>query len=654
MPFRMPFSRSNLNVRLIFSYLLILGVGGLVTSIVGSWIVSSTIMRQARRSVDRDLSMAKTLYGQQLQVLLHRLHLAVTTPSLERLLDEKDAAKARARLALLSSESSLDFAGLTDAQGRIRHATAERLQGEDGSAALSVVAAAMSGRPAAGTEIAPLRLLGADEPAQRRPDTSTEAGAEGRLALVAAVPLRTADGSVSGVLYAGVRLDRPGALADPIWELLFRGDRYEGRETGVVMLFQQNHQIALSTRSLTGEPTQSASLPASAHTATLGRGEGYLGRALLEGEPYISAYSPLRDPGGRIVGVLQVGVLERVYSSIRDRVILSFFGIATVGFIFILATTYYIIRSITQPIGQMVAATHNIAAGRFDQEVPAGLPGEVGLLAESFNTMLHSLRQMKADLEEWGRTLEEKVEHRTQELISMQARVAQSERLASLGMLAAGVAHEVNNPLGGILALTALTLEDMPREDPNRENLEEVIKQTARCRDIVKGLLEFSRESEITAEPVDLNKILQETLSLVARQAHFFNIIVTSRFHPGLPPVMADGSQLQQVFLNVIINAVQAMEEKGSLEITTRPCSENRFVEALISDSGPGIPPEKIDHIFDPFFTTKPSGQGTGLGLSIAYGIVRKHGGMITASGSLGQGTTFTIRIPAALSQQPA
>jgi two-component system NtrC family sensor kinase len=296
----------------------------------------------------------------------------------------------------------------------------------------------------------------------------------------------------------------------------------------------------------------------------------------------------------------------------------------------------------------MVAATHNIIAGRFDQEVRSNSPGEIGLLAESFNAMLKSLRQMKGDLEEWGRTLEEKVKQRTEELVAMQARMAQSERLASLGMLAAGVAHEVNNPLGGILALTCLTVEDMRDNDPNRENLEEVIRQTERCRDIVKGLLEFSRQSKSNTESIDLNRVLEDTLSLVAKQALFFNIAVDRRLDPELPAVMADRAQFQQVFMNILMNAVQAMDERGVITLVSRRNAAGKCVEVSLSDTGHGIPPEQINRIFDPFFTTKASGRGTGLGLSIAYGIVTTHGGTISVRSELGKGSVFTIRMPVA------
>jgi two-component system NtrC family sensor kinase len=380
----------------------------------------------------------------------------------------------------------------------------------------------------------------------------------------------------------------------------------------------------------------------------LQRGQIWKGRAFIVENWYISEYAPIRNYAGEAIGMLSVGILENTYTAIRNRVILSFLGIATAGFLLILGITYYMIRNITSPIGEMVAATRNIIAGRFDREVRSDSPGEIALLAESFNAMLKSLRQMKADLEEWGRTLEQKVKQRTEELVAMQARVAQSERLASLGMLAAGVAHEVNNPLGGILALTGLTVEDMRQDDPNRENLEEVIRQTERCRDIVKGLLEFSRQSKGNIEPVDFNKVLQDTLSLVETQAIFHNIEVVWNLDPELPRVMADRSQFQQVFMNILMNAVQAMNERGAITVVTRRSASGNSVEVAISDTGQGIPPGQIDRIFDPFFTTKASGHGTGLGLSIAYGIVTTHRGTISVESEPGKGSTFTIRMPVA------
>jgi len=649
--------RTSLKARLISSYLVILGAGGLATSVVGSWIVSTTIMRQARRSVDDALATARTLYEQQLATLKQAVQLTAAGRTIQEGLATGNRPALLARLQGVRTDTGFDFLGLTDPQGRvILRATRPDRAGQDVSP-IRVVRAALEGRVAAATEILTAQLLEDEDPPLRarayfllvptpraKPASKTEESTG--MALVAAAPVRGTRGETLGTLYGGVLLNRNFALVDRVWELVFKGDRFYHQDVGSVTIFQNDVRIATTIKTETGDRALGTRISAEVYDQVLGRGRVWRGRAFVVRDWYISAYEPIRNYEGRIIGILYAGSLERAYTSIRDRVILSFFGIATAGFLLIIGITYYMIRTITRPVGEMVAATERIAAGQFDQEVPAGAAGEITLLAESFNTMLKSLRQMKADLEEWGRTLEEKVKQRTEELVVMHDRVAQSERLASLGMLAAGVAHEINNPLGGILSLTALSLEDMPPDDPNRENLAEVVRQAQRCRDIVRGLLEFSRQSRAAQEPTDLNKVLQDTLALITKQAQFFNIEVVRDWDPQLPPVMADKSQLQQVFLNILVNAAQAVGERGTITTVTRYDAAEDSVEVRIADTGRGIPPHEIAHIFDPFFTTKTSGHGTGLGLSIAYGIVRRHNGTITVESQLGHGTTFTIWLP--------
>lgn len=255
---------------------------------------------------------------------------------------------------------------------------------------------------------------------------------------------------------------------------------------------------------------------------------------------------------------------------------------------------------------------------------------------------------MKGELEEWGKTLEQKVKERTDELEAMQAKVIQTERLASLGQLAAGIAHEINNPLGGILVLSSLVLENIEKEDGNRQNLEEVVKQTIRCRDIVKGLLQFSRQTEAKKTLVNMNDILNNTLSLIEKQAMFHNIDIEKNFDKNLPLVLVDDSQYQQVFMNIVLNAIQSMHEIGTLTLDTLFDEKENMIIVNIGDTGSGISEEIINKIFDPFFTTKEVGKGTGLGLSIAYGIVTRHNGKMTVHSEVGKGTVFTISTPAA------
>ena len=662
MRFDFTFPRLSLKAKLISDYLVILGIGGLATSLVGSWIVSSTIMNQAHRAVDHDLALAHSFYDQKLETVERTVQLVAAGNVIQQQPAAGGEGSLQAYLESTRKDYGFDFLALTDQKGRVSFQVVDPESDRVDVNSISVVRAALAGKVAAATEIVSAGLLrnqpslpspnpassGVESPAAQPIGPRTESS---DLVMIAGAPVMATDHTVLGALYGGIVLNRNFGMVDHIWRLVFGGDRVDHQDIGVVTIFQNGVRISTTLKSGSGVREVGTLIPEEIGDKVLTQGGIYRGRTWAAEEWYVTGYDPLRNYEGRIIGMVGVGRLERSYTSIRNRVILSFFGIASIGFICILGITYYEIGKIMEPVSKMVAATHDIAAGRFDQEVQSSPQhGEIALLADSFNTMLKSLRQMRADLEEWGRTLEEKVKQRSEELGAMQARVAQSERLASLGMLSAGVAHEINNPLGAILALTALTLEDFKEDDPNRENLEEVVKQTQRCRDIVKGLLEFSRHTRVNTELADLNEILQDTLALVSKQAQFLNITVVTNYDPQLPEVMADKSELQQVVMNILINAVQAMQERGAITITTRHNTRDNSVEVLIADTGCGMRPDQIDQIFDPFFTTKESGQGTGLGLSIAYGIITSHHGTISVESEVGKGSTFKIRLPVASS----
>ena len=223
-------------------------------------------------------------------------------------------------------------------------------------------------------------------------------------------------------------------------------------------------------------------------------------------------------------------------------------------------------------------------------------------------------------------------------------RIKESERLAVVGQLAAGVAHELNNPLQGIVSYSHLLLERTDEDDPRRASIEKIVGQADRCRTIVRALLDFSRPSKPQKQPSDLNSILGNCLDLLEGQTVFLNVEINQDLDPALPLVTADPSQMQQVLVNLIINAIEAMDGIGRLTICTRHL--NGYVEVEISDSGPGIAPGDIERVFDPFFSTKQASHGTGLGLAISYGIVREHQGDITASSEFGNGATFVVRLP--------
>lgn len=227
----------------------------------------------------------------------------------------------------------------------------------------------------------------------------------------------------------------------------------------------------------------------------------------------------------------------------------------------------------------------------------------------------------------------------------------QADKMASLGKLSAGVAHQLNNPLGSITLFTKLVLEEYDLEDAIREDLSRILKDAQRCRDTVKELLEFARQTRYQIKPHDINTALSRTLFLLDKQTLFHNIEIQRAFADNLPMVPGDIQQLNHVFMNLIINAAQAMAGKGVLAIKTEHLPEKNRVLLEITDTGPGIPEDVLPHIFDPFYTTKDEGEGTGLGLSLVYSIINEHNGLIEAQNRKEGGAVFTIEFPLEMPQ---
>lgn len=230
---------------------------------------------------------------------------------------------------------------------------------------------------------------------------------------------------------------------------------------------------------------------------------------------------------------------------------------------------------------------------------------------------------------------------------NLQRAIVQSEKLAAVGKLAAGVAHELNNPLTGILSFAEELKLDMEPDDPRRSDIEIIIRETMRCRQIVRDLMDYARLEKPHRQKMNINRVVERSLSLVQKQATFHDVTFDIRLSENLPDVSIDPNQMQQVFLNLIINAAEAMNNAGKITIESRALNDKRAVEAIVTDRGHGIPPDKIQQIFEPFYSTKGQ-QGNGLGLSVVQSIVEQHGGKIEVESEVGVGSSFKIILPSA------
>jgi two-component system NtrC family sensor kinase len=267
--------------------------------------------------------------------------------------------------------------------------------------------------------------------------------------------------------------------------------------------------------------------------------------------------------------------------------------------------------------------------------------------------MRDRLRSALGEINQFTQNLETKVEERTRQLQAAQKKLLQSDRLASLGQLSASVAHEINNPVSGVLNLSML-MQRMLKEDgipPDRlaefrKYLGQVIHETARVGRIVSDLLAFSRRGKPQQASADVNRIVATTLSLVEHKMKLSNVAVQTTLCEMLPPAHCDPSQIQQVVLNLVLNAAEATQSRPERRVTVSTSTGDGMARILVSDNGEGIPPENLLKIFDPFFTTKPEGKGVGLGLAVSYGIIEAHSGDIEVKSTVGEGTTFIVSLP--------
>lgn len=334
-----------------------------------------------------------------------------------------------------------------------------------------------------------------------------------------------------------------------------------------------------------------------------------------------------------------------------------------------IAVTFWFMRLITKPIESLAEITNKISSGQLDMKLELNRTDEIGRLALSFDRMVESLRQSKLEVEEYQATLEEKIRERTRELEEAQNQLLQSEKMGAVGQLAAGVAHELNNPLAGILGYAQFALEKLQNRKADSLSAEDVVAftrylndieaQARRCKAIVQNLLKFSRSSDTLSKGTfNINDALRETVELLRHQLEIQRVKISASYDDSAPEILGSVGRIQQVFTNLIINSMHATDPGGEIKVSTKHAPTlgefDGAVEVIIEDNGSGIAPEILGRIFEPFFTTKEVGQGTGLGLSVSYGIICDHGGEIRVASEVGIGTRFEIILPIQKKESPA
>jgi two-component system NtrC family sensor kinase len=626
--------------KLIFSYLSIIIITSGIFTIAGIKLITDRILTDAQAKVRHDLNSAREIYRSQMIHINDVVRLTADRFFLIDAMMSGNLIDATDELIRVREKEQLDILSLTDSSGNVIFRAINpsapnypKTYDEMVSAVLSnkspVVATSLISREELLKESSQLADQASidfiDTPRARdRSETSETSG----LMLKAAAPVFDYQGKLIGVLYGGILLNKNYSIVDDIKQTVFEALQYKNKDIGTATIFQDDVRISTNVKNRDGSRAIGTRVSKEVYDQVVVEGAPWFGRAYVVNDWYITAYEPIRNIHYEIIGILYVGILEQKYLDIRNQMILVFMIIALIVLTASTFLSFLISKKITIPIKQLVSASREISRGNLTAKVDRTTNDELGELASAFNTMASTLAEREEKIKEFAKV-----------------KIMESERLAIVGQLAANVAHELNNPLVGIITYSNLLLEETPSSDHSIDFLNKIVIQANRCKDIVRGLLDFSRQRKPDKTLFNINNVLTQCLSLLENQALFHNIEIKEELSE-LPMIVIDPSQIERVFMNIILNAAEAMEGVGTLNIASRFDSDEGFVEISVQDSGPGITEENLEQIFDPFFTTKEAGHGVGLGLAISYGIIREHNGTIMVNSKVGSGTTFTIRLP--------
>lgn len=631
----------SLRNKLFISFLTVIIITGSFSTIVGIKLIGKSITI-VQDKVRLDLNSAREIYREAVKEVRNVIRLTSIRFFLKESLLVGDIDGLTEHLEEIRQSESLDFLTLTDPEGKVLLRARNPEERGDSKASNELFKRVLKEK----TVIASTEIFSKEElikeggeltaraytritPTLHTTSTDKVVETSGML-IIAAAPILSDTDEILGVLYGGRLLNRDYSIVDKIKNTVYENEKYGGKDMGAVSIFQGNLRIATNT--MTKEENRAVGTLVSdvVNKSVFVEGNTWIERAFAVDNWYITAYEPIKNISGETVGILGLGVLESKYKDMQKSVLWIFLGITFGGIVLSIMVCVFLTKTIMRPINSLRLATQQLADGNMEQHVQLkDTPEEIASLGKAFNFMVSSIKER-----------DEQLRKRAQEEIMRQ------ERLAMVGQLAAGVAHEINNPMGGILMFSRLLLRKAPPEGIMRENLERIEKDAKRCQNIVQGLLDFAREREPKIETFQINDILEQAINLIENQPLFHNIEVVKQYQPDLPLISADPAQIQQVFVNIIKNSADAMDGEGVLTLSTQSAKTSDDVEIGFADTGDGISPDHINRVFEPFYTTKEVGEGTGLGLSVSYGIVQRHGGTIKVSSRVGEGSTFVVKLP--------
>ena len=632
--------QTTLKAQLIRRFITVIFLTSLISSVVGTLLISNWTIGQAQDRVRNSLNSARETLNHRLENIRNTIYFAAFRMNTKEGLLKKDRVDLEEFLENIRKRGGIDFLTITDKKGNVVLRTRNPQVFGDNVSDCGIIQQALSSkRTVSSIEIIPYEYIQKEgkeialrcaipliETAKTKfPQKGNEDSA---MVLISASPVLDNNEKVVGILFGGEILNRNSSIVDRVRDIVFQNEKYGGKDIGVVTIFLKGIRIATNYKNDDGSRAIGTEVSNEVYKRVIEEGQQWSGRALVIHDWYVTCYEPIRNQKNERIGILAAGMPEQKFADMRRETLFIFLGITLLGMALSLFIANFFSSSIVKPIAYLRNVSSRISQGDLSAKVEVRSINEIAELERTFDRMASSLQKR-----------EEEIRKLTEQ------HLMRSEKLASIGRLAAGIAHEINNPLTSVLTFSSLLLRKA--EESQREKLEIIVKETTRCREIVRGLLNFARQSEPKKELCEVNRIIEGALSLTKNQLKVSEKKISVETELGdLPSVHIDPNQMLEVFVNIIINAVDAMPQGGTIRVHSARLKGDPFIEIRFSDTGCGISKENLEKIFDPFFTTKEAGKGTGLGLAVIYGIVERHNGSIDVESEVGKGTTFIVKLP--------
>jgi len=643
----MPFQ--SLRTKLVLSFLLVVLVGGLTSGIIVTRMVGNTIVSEAQNKVRHDIASAWMVYNEKLSRIKDVLHLTAMRDLIVRSVMGKDFEVLRRQLERVRIEYGLDVLTITDSKGVVLIRTRSPYQAGDFQGNDELVRRALKKEIVSSTEVVPQAELAKEgeelvrqaymeiistPKARESPQKKQTSG----MMLKVAVPILDINDNLLGVMYGGSLLNRNYEIVDKIKDIVFRGERYKGKETGTATIFQWDVRVCTNVKNEAGLRAICTLIAKDVYAQVLENGRPWVDRAFVVQDWYITAYEPIRNIKGEIIGILYVGTLEEPYTDLRNRVIYSFFGIACLGLVMVLIMAYFITRSITRPIAELARGTEVISGGDLTHEVTIQSKDEVGRLSASFNRMTRTLKGTMEELYGVNNKLQDLNRHYL-EMLSF----VTHELMQPMGVLKGYLIMLYDESLGSLT--TSKQKQAVSTMLRNVNGLINMIQKYLQLGRIESGRMEVNK-ALIPVFAEALNPILEDEKQQI--EARKMEVVLENEEALGKVEVVADPVLLRIVFNNLIGNALKYGREGGKIWCGFREEPDQMLF--YVKNEGRGIPADKLTKVFEKFSRLEGElerkQRGTGLGLFNAKEIVEKHGGKIWAESEEGQWANFLFTLP--------